>query len=357
MVRTGTAAWRFHGLALFAMVWSIGFLASASAHGEMSATRVALAERPWLDEPFTGIRLLGALRLAGGGAAGRAAHGLSDLAWDEDENVLYAVSDFGHLIHLQITWDNGTLAGARLLGEHPLRDAGGRPLRRPMSDAEGMTIRHASNGIQGDTELMVSFEGVARISAFRPDGGWLEDTRLAPPLDNAVAFDSHNHGLEAIALHPRLGLLAATERPLQGERERIVPIVSEHRSGWRYPLGSTPGSALTSMEVLGDSELLMLERAFISRAVPVVISLRRAQLPLDSVVSDVGVDKRRVPGAELLQVRDVAVLDAAQGWKLDNFEGLGRHRDNRFFMVSDDNGRRAQSTYLVYFALRATERP
>jgi hypothetical protein len=33
------------------------------------------------------------------------------------------------------------------------------------------------------------------------------------------------------------------------------------------------------------------------------------------------------------------------------FEGLTRHRGQRFFMVSDDNRRTLQSTLLVYFEL------
>ncbi|HCB12317.1 MAG TPA: hypothetical protein DEP36_01915, partial [Gammaproteobacteria bacterium] len=38
-------------------------------------------------------------------------------------------------------------------------------------------------------------------------------------------------------------------------------------------------------------------------------------------------------------------------WLLDNFEGLTRYQDQRFFMISDDNCSAWQSTLLVYFEL------
>jgi hypothetical protein len=67
-----------------------------------------------------------------------------------------------------------------------------------------------------------------------------------------------------------------------------------------------------------------------------VISLRRTRLLADQT---------------LLKVENVAVFDTSDGWLLDNFEGLTRHRSRRFFMVSDDNTSPLQSTLLVYFEL------
>ena len=52
----------------------------------------------------------------------------------------------------------------------------------------------------------------------------------------------------------------------------------------------------------------------------------------------------------------MAVFDTSQGWLLDNFEGLARHREQRFFMVSDDNRSALQSTLLVYFELLSIAR-
>ena len=53
----------------------------------------------------------------------------------------------------------------------------------------------------------------------------------------------------------------------------------------------------------------------------------------------------------LAAVETVALLDTAQGYQIDNFEGLTRHKGNRFFMVSDNNDLFVQRTLLLYFEL------
>jgi len=53
--------------------------------------------------------------------------------------------------------------------------------------------------------------------------------------------------------------------------------------------------------------------------------LRRAQLAIEPSPS--------VPVA----AETLATLDLSDGLAIDNFEGLARHRGNRYFMVSDDN--------------------
>ena len=44
-------------------------------------------------------------------------------------------------------------------------------------------------------------------------------------------------------------------------------------------------------------------------------------------------------------------LDDANGLSLDNFEGLTRHRGQRYFMVSDNNDVFVQRTLLLYFEI------
>ena len=47
----------------------------------------------------------------------------------------------------------------------------------------------------------------------------------------------------------------------------------------------------------------------------------------------------------------IVILDTSQGWSVDNFEGLARHRGMKFFLVSDDNFKGIQRTLLVYLEL------
>jgi hypothetical protein len=66
--------------------------------------------------------------------------------------------------------------------------------------------------------------------------------------------------------------------------------------------------------------------------------LRRVQLTPDSTTQP-------------LKPETVVTLDSNKGFQIDNFEGLARHRGNRFFMVSDNNDLFVQRTLLMYFEL------
>jgi hypothetical protein len=212
-------------------------------------------------------------------------------------------------------------------------------LRFPYNDAEGLAIRHGDNAIQGDTELLISFERRPRVARYTPTGRWQGDEKLPAPLRNRRHYRDENQALEAITLHPRWGLLAGTEVSLRNEpvdQVRLFQFDGGH--SWNYPLASAPESALVAMEALPNGDLLTLERAFVAPLRPLIISLRRTALP--------------APGeAAPLNITDLAVFDSSQGWLLDNFEGLTRHRNERFFMISDDNCSAWQSTFLVYFEL------
>ena len=94
---------------------------------------------------------------------------LSGLAWDDDDGVLYAISDKGALFHLRPVIREGRLAGLQLLKAVPLREAEGKPLKGPRADSEGLDILKGRNGRNGDAELVVSFERFPRVVRYRPD--------------------------------------------------------------------------------------------------------------------------------------------------------------------------------------------
>ena len=153
---------------------------------------------------------------------------------------------------------------------------------------------------------------------------------------------------EAIKIQPRwadrgkhLHLKASWTK---GGRERTVPIVNEHRWGWRYPLGAAPGSALTSMEVLGETELLMLERAFVSRAIPVVISLRRAQLPVETEVEsitelreaiDAGADRIMLDNFDVEDLQRAVEFNQREGHPPADLEASGGITLNSIFAIAE----------------------
>ncbi len=278
-------------------------------------------------------RVLGALSIPPQRVDGAELMGLSGLAWDEDEGLLYALSDRGTLFHLRPHFtQEGRLADVEVLSAHPLRGPGGDVLTGVRADAEGLAAIDARNGRRGDTRLLVAFERRPRILEVRPDGSWLATPALPAPLNRREAYAGANQSLEAVASHPVLGILTAPEQPLRGADAGQLAVYALDGRVWHAPRAPHPNSALTEMEVLPDGSLLLLERAFELLPPRVVIWLRQGRLGDE--------------GALALETR--AVLDSSEGWHLDNFEGLARHRARRFFLVSDDNGSPLQNTLLIY---------
>lgn len=284
------------------------------------------------------VRLLGALKLSPMKVNGFRISELSALAWDEDEQLLYAVSDNGWLFHMRPVLRNGRLVDLAVLGGFGLRDERGKRLRRKRGDSEGMSLSHERNAVRGDTRLTISFEHQPKVLDFAPDGSYIAQHELPPSLADVREYADPNNGMESLAMHPSLGVLTATEKPLRDFPDGMVPIFSLHDEHWYYALSDEPNSALVAIEALPDGSLLMLERAHTYFPPALTTILRRTE-PIDGHSS-----------APLL-TRDMAVLRRAQGWDIDNFEGLTRHQGMKFFMVSDNNNRSLQQTLLVYFEL------
>lgn len=299
----------------------------------------ALHPQVGVGEIHQGIRLLGTLQLPSADIDGLKLCGLSGLAWDDDEGLLYAVSDRGVLFHLRPRFDGrGYLIDAAAVAAYPLRTASGQAVSGPLRDSEGLAIRNGDNRISGDTELIVSFEVRPRVVRYRPNGEWREEVPLPALLRKIRHYRDSNQALEALAIDPRWGIVTGSETALRNDPKSLIRLFATGGRFWLYPLGDAPGSALVAMEALPEGGLLTLERAFVSVLRPFSIRLRRTELPFQAKPAR-------------LTVRDVAVFDSGQGWRVDNFEGLTHYRERRFLMVSDDNCNDLQSTLLLFFEL------
>jgi hypothetical protein len=317
----------------------LGAMTRVAAGQELKAVPVSLSRNVGVGVVHEGIRLLGALRLPSTEINGLKLCGLSGLAWDEDAELLYALSDRGELFHLRPQIDDrGYLSAVGLVAAHPLKDRSGKPLKYPHNDSEGLAILNGHNGVQGDTRLLVSFERRPRVIRYDPSGRWLAEEKIPAVLKDVRNYRGPNKALEAVTVDSRWGVLVGTELPLRKEPADRVRIYNGDGLSWLYPLSDSPRSALVALEALPQGGLLALERAFVAPLLPLVISLRRTE-PL-------------LPGMNApLKVKDAAILDSGQGWLLDNFEGLSHFRDRRYFMVSDDNCTSLQETLLVHFEL------
>lgn len=324
----------------------LGSLAAAPATASGDALEISqpyrLSPHVAPGEIHMGIRLLGSVALTPASVAGLTLGGLSGLAWDEDESRLYALSDRGALFHLRPRFENGHLLGVQLLAAFALRGPDGRALGGRHADSEGLVLQRGNNGVSGDSQLAVCFERLPRIALFAPDGRHQGTLQLPAALDDASRYAAPNKALESLTWLPGLGFLTAPERPLTASEDGTVSLFAIDGRSWRYPLLATPNASLVDMQALPDASLLMLERGHGLMFLPMVISLRHTRIPSDNT-------------SKGLAVTNLAVLDSSQGWSVDNFEGLTRHRELKFFMVSDDNFSALQKTLLVYFEPVSTD--
>lgn len=263
---------------------------------------------------------------------------LSGLAWDSDENILYAISDNGSLYHLKPLIVNNTLVKVRPLSAYKLKNKKGKRLKS--KDSEGLSILNSNNGKKGDTQLVISFERKPKIAKFTPKGKLISKYKLPKQLAKIKNYHSKNKSLEAVTIHPRLGVLTAPEYPLKnaGNKHTIYSLKTKRK--WTIPAYPAKNSAIVALETLQDGSILILERAFSSVLNPLIISIRRVWL--STCNCSIGDDS---------EFKQVAVFNNFKGWEIDNFEGLTHHKDNYFFMVSDDNDSKLQRTLLSYWEL------
>lgn len=285
-------------------------------------------------ERIAGIRVLGALQLPtrlleNGIRFG----GLSGLAWDDDDQRLYVISDRGVVFGLRPVFRDEKLVDVALLSVNALIDPlGQKPVKWRRSDSEGLDILNGRNGRKGDAELVISFEGDPRIARYRPDGRFIAEAALAKSLRDTKNY-RYNRMLESVCVHPREGILTAPEVPMVGQEDKRL-YRADGRS-WRIPPGH---GDIVALECLANGDVLLLERDFQKLSLVWQITLRRLRLPAGTAPDS------------LLNSQTVVEFDGAE-YSIDNFEGLAHHRGNRFFMVSDDNNVFVQHTLLVYFEL------
>ena len=278
-------------------------------------------------DDYMQVSLRGALLLNGDPALAE----ISGLAWDQDEQLLHAVTDRGWLLQLRPEFRDGRLIGADLVARLRLLDRRGRKLRKPLRDAEGVAIENGANGIHGDTRLLISFEGRPRIERYRPDGRPTGPVELPLPLQDPGRYRHPNNGLEALTLHPRFGLISGPEFSAD---DAPIGLFGTRGGAWRYAPEEIDG-ALVGLDTLPDGRLLLLERAFTRPYSPWVITLFRVDLSQRDLAPEI-----------------LARFDGTEGWRTQNIEGVAWRPGGGIFLASDDGGKALLQTQLIYLELR-----
>ena len=280
------------------------------------------------------INILAIIKLTNFTINGFKASELSGLAWDNDENILYALSDNGYLLHLRPVFKGNELADILLLNGYFLHDSKGNQLKWKQSDSEGLAIKYGNNGIPGDTELLICFERHPRIIQYNTDGSYKDEIKLPLKLQDINNYQSENKSLEAITLHPTLGVLVGTEQPLIKNKSNKHNVFSLNGEHWDVLSSQITNSGLSDMTTFENGDLLILERGFSGLWPTFEFTLHRVSINSHDVVSEI-----------------IATFPANNGVFNDNFEGITQYKDDYFFMVSDDNNHPFKRTLLIYFKI------
>lgn len=245
---------------------------------------------------------------------------ISGLAWDADEQVLHAVSDQGYVYRFHVERDGDTLVAVTPVAAAALSDPAGRAAAGGSFNAEALDVRNATDGVHGNSELLVALEAKPpRIARFNAEGALRGTLPVPPPANDSNRYEKKGRGLESVAMHPAFGLITAPEAPLRTTPAGLHTIYAEGHA-WSFPR-RVADSRLKGIEVLPDGSLVVLERSRNGSKSSMVASLRR----VDVASCDVhGV----CPTATL------AVLPAGP----ENFEGMTLLEHHHVLLASDNGG-------------------
>ena len=265
------------------------------------------------------------VRIPGEDGRGNEINQVSGLAWDSDEGVVYAVSDYGHIIHLKINLANDKIASVDPVYFGPLQDAVGD---QTFTDAEDIVVLNGANGIKGDSQIAVVFEDGPSAATFTPQGKFIAQIELPAPLKDRNAYDGDNQRLESIAVTSDHGFLFAPQVPLVGQDLRIHTVYAADGVTWQFDAQGPKHTSTKAMQTLPDGSLMLLEGVNPGGLMSLIeggareLHLRQLNIAL---CKDGGT----------CQVQDFSPIDAAP--MQDRYEGLTQVGDNLFLLATDEN--------------------
>lgn len=277
------------------------------------------------------LTVLGSAAAPPRGHDGIAISELSGLAWDEDEKLLYAVSDDGILHHFRLAFDASGIQAVESVFATRLSTGG-----MSLVNAEGLAVSGGSNGKAGDSELLIAFEDGPSLQRFAPDGTPRETLALPQPLSDAGKYNADNSRLEAVAYDAERGVMTAPEEPMADKPGDTHSIYSLDGKSWTFKAFQPKRSNLKAIEPIADGRMLVLERTRDQKGGPDRARLR--------VVDPAGCGDAAICAAADL-VADSPLLD-------DNFEGMTKLSGDLYLAVTDKKKRDNPPTTFVLFEIK-----
>ena len=244
--------------------------------------------------------------------------GMSGIEISDDGTRFIALSDRGTLWTGSITRTGGAITAMTPDLTTVLHVPDGRPVSGETADSEGLAM-------SPDGTVYISFEGLARVAAYRDVTG-----PAAPlPRDPDFAGMRPNAALEALAIGPDGALYTLPER--SGRAGRPFPVYRFSDGVWTEPFTIPREGAFLPVgaDIGPDGLFYLLERDFTG-------------LGFRSRIRRVTLD-----GA------DVETLLQTRTGQHDNLEGISVWRDTggdiRMTLIADDNFKFFQTTEVVEY--------
>jgi len=132
---------------------------------------------------------------------------ISDLAYLPTTHTLYMISDEGKLYIFDAIFDDKI--HLKPLKAVKLRKKSGKKFKKWRRDSEGMTL-------DGSGHLLISFEGKPKVAWFHKNsqkiGQQIKKYKLPKLLKDTSNYRTKNKELEALAWHPKYGILTNYSR-------------------------------------------------------------------------------------------------------------------------------------------------
>ena len=275
------------------------------------------------------FNLLGALQLKSAVSPDQRLMEFSGIAWDNDEQSLILLSDRAFIVHAKPVFTENKLTDLSFISYHRLLDKKGKALRYKPSDSEGLALINSSNNLNNDTELLISFERIPRVLRYTENGKFLSEEKINNELNDIKNYKSENKSMEAITLHKEYEVITGPEQAL--DKNNTLSLHNLDKKEWLLNAESKKYSSLVGLTTLPNNQLIALERIFPGVFAGVTNIIHLITLNDDS-----------------LEQQRLVKLEPQDGFN-ENFEGISWHKDNRFFMISDDNENIFQTILITLF--------
>jgi len=250
---------------------------------------------------------------------------ISDLSYDKKNHRLYMIGDKGFFYVFSATFKE-KIKNLKYINAFKIREKKGQ---KKYFDSEGLALNNKN-------ELLVSFERKPRISKLSRDGLIVKEYKIPRKLKSKKIYKNSNSMFEALAFHPRYGILTVAEYPIKKRKNTQQTIYALNGKEWHFKAEAYKNSAVTAIEVMEDNNILVLERSYSGITQPFIVTLKKVFINK--------CNKKQKCKSEVL-----ASFNSFEGWGINNFEGLAKVGKNRFLMVSDNNNRSFLDTVLIYF--------